>query len=392
MEWEVYRERETVKYGLIENGKIKEIGEKRSSGEAYRVIVDGKTALVAGKRIDEGMKELAVKLAKVSDDHLKEFPEREKLDDVRVFDEKIEKIDVVEILDYCERIAVYDNIATAVVEFGVLEREVVNSRGVEYNQKETTWGIVVESVYRGGSAYEYQSSRKIDFEPEEYVERAIELAKLDSMRTKIESGSYTVTFSPIAIEQLLTHALFPAFYYENVIKGRSVLAEKVGEEVFGELTVKDDPLIDWGLNSCSFDDEGVKTSRKLLVDNGVLKGFISDLKSNPENAGNGFREDYTTHPATSPSNIVLEHPERGEERGEIYVHAITGAHTANFVSGDFSVEVSSSDCNGRGIKGAMIYGNVYEVLRNISHFGREKRQVGVIVTPEITIEGIEIRM
>ncbi|MBE8539580.1 metallopeptidase TldD-related protein [Geoglobus acetivorans] len=390
--WEIYVERTVSKYATIENSKIKEIGEKTSRGEAFRVIVDGRVAMVSGSKIDDGMKELAVKLARNSQEELKEFPEKENLPRVDIFDRKVEKIGSEEIHDLCEAITSIGNISSAQIEFEVTERRITNSSGVDYSEKESAVGIVVEAVFNGGSAYEYHSSRRLDFRPEDFAERALELARMDSQRARLESGKFTVTLSPIAVDQLLSHALYPAFYYENVKKGRSLLADRVGKNVFGELTVKDDPLIPYGMGSCSFDDEGVPAKSKTLVMNGVLEGFISDLKNSPENpTGNGFRDDYSAYPTTSPSNIILEYGEKGETDG-IYVHSLIGAHTANFVSGDFSLELGNAYYGGRAVKGAMIYGNIYDLLSKISHFGREQRQVGVTLTPEIVFEGVEIKL
>ncbi|AIY91046.1 TldD/PmbA family protein [Geoglobus acetivorans] len=390
--WEIYTERTISKYAVIENSKIKEIGEKTSKGEAFRAIVDGKVAMVSGSKIDDRMKELAVKLARNSQEELKEFPEKEKLPKVEIYDREVEKISPDEIRDLCEAISAVGNISYAQIEFEVTERRLTNSSGVEYSEKESAVGIVVEAVFNGGSAYEYHSSRRLDFRPEDFAERALELARMDGQRVKLESGKYTVTLSPIAVDQLLSHALYPAFYHENVKKGRSLLADKIDKNVFGELTVKDDPLIPYGMGSCSFDDEGVPAKSKTLVMNGVLKGFISDLKNSPENpTGNGFRDDYSAYPSTSPSNIILEYGDRGEAEG-IYVHSFIGAHTANFVSGDFSLELGNAYYEGRAVKGAMIYGNIYDLLSRISHFGKDQRQVGVTLTPEIVFEGVEVKL
>ncbi len=390
--WEIYRERVISRYVVVEDSKIKLISEKEERGEALRVIVDGKVAMVSGPEITQDLAEKAIKLARVSQDVLKEFPERKGLSGVEVFDRSVEMVDAEELADHGEGIAAVGNISSAYFSVEVIEREVVNSNGVEYSERETLAGVMVEAVYDGGSAYEYHESRKMDFRPESFAERALELAKIDSRSEKIESGMYTVTLSPLAVDQLLSYALYPAFYYENISRGRSRIGEMMGEGVFGELTIVDDPLIPWGINSCSFDDEGVASRRKTLVENGVVKGHISDFKHMPENpTGNGFRDDYSSYPSTSTTNVVLDFPDRGEAEG-VYVHAFIGAHTSNFVSGDFSLELMNASIDGKGIKGAMIYGNVYELLNRISHLGRNVRQVGSTITPEIVLEEVEIKV
>ncbi|NOY10503.1 MAG: TldD/PmbA family protein [Archaeoglobi archaeon] len=391
-EWEIYREKVVTRYVVVEDSRVKMIAEKEEYGEALRVIVDGKVAMVSGRRLSDEIADMAVKLARTSQDRLSEFPERSRVNRVEVFDPSVMKTTPEELKDYGEAIASVGNISSAHFSVEYIRREIVNSNGVEVAEEESLAGVVVEAVFGSGSAYEYHESRRLDFEPEYYAERALELARIDDRAEKIDPGRYTVTLSPVAVDQLLSYALYPAFYYENIRRGRSRIGELMGKEAFGGLSITDDPLLDWGVNSCSFDDEGVASRRKVLVDGGVVRGYISDFKHLPESpTGNGFREDYSSYPSTSPTNVVLDFPERGEAEG-VYVHAFIGAHTSNFVSGDFSLELMNASIDGKGIKGAMIYGNVYDLLNRISHFGNKVRQVGSTVTPEIVLEGVEIKV
>ena len=389
--WEIYEERIRSRYVVLEDGKIKIIGEKYDSGKALRVIKNGRCAMVSGKVIDNMMMERAVKIARISEERLDDFPARKRLNRPRVYGVRLDDFDESRMKDIGEAMET-EGVSSAYFSVEEIVRRIENSSGVDYEEKESYAGVIVEAVVDGGNAYEYCESRRFDFDPEDFVERAIELAIIDSRAEKVESGKYTVTLSPIAVDQLLTFSLYPAFYRENIKKGRSVLADLMGEKVMGELTLIDDPVIDYGINSCSFDDEGVRTEKKVLVERGVIKGSISDLIHSDGNpTGNGFREDYSSYPAISPTNVVLDFPETGEAEG-VYVHAFTGAHTANFVSGDFSLKLMNASIDGKGIKGAMIYGNVYEFLKKISHIGKEVRQIGYTITPEIVLEGIEIKI
>ncbi len=390
-EWEIYEEIIKTRYVSIENGRIKVIGEKNESGKALRVIKNGRTAMVSGKEIDKDLIEKAIKIAKVSEERLENFPEIDKLNDVKVYGVNFDDFDESKIRDIGESLEI-ENISSGYFYLEEILRKIENSNGVNYEEKESYVGVFVEAVVDKGNAYEFHESRRFDFEPDKYAERAIEFAVIDSKAEKIDGGKYTITLSPIAVDQLLTFSFYPAFYRENIVKGRSLLSGFMGKEVLGDLTITDDPEIDYGINSCSFDDEGVRTEKKVLVEKGTIIGDLSDLiysEGNP--TGNGFREDYTSYPTTSPTNIVLDFPDKGEAEG-IYVHAFIGAHTSNFVSGDFSLELMNATIDGKGIKGAMIYGNVYEFLRNISHFGKNTRQVGNTITPEIVIEDVEIKI
>lgn len=50
------------------------------------------------------------------------------------------------------------------------------------------------------------------------------------------------------------------------------------------------------------------------------------------------------------------------------IHNIIGAHTANFISGDFSVETLNAEFKGKAVKGAMIYGNIFDLLGKVQGF------------------------
>ncbi len=389
--WEIYKERVRSRVVVVEDSKLKVLSEKIEQGEALRVIVDGRVAMVSGRRIDDNLVRQAINLAKVSQNELSEFPSPEKLDKVMIYDKRVEKLDADALKDVGESIAGVGSISSSQFSVEVIEREITNSEGVEYEERETSVSVFVEAVFKNGSAYEHHESRKFDFSPEEYAERALNLAKIDSRAEKIETKAYEVTLSPIAVDQLLSNALYPAFYFENIKRGRSMIGQLLGKDVFGELTITDDPLIHWGVNSCSFDDEGVRARKTTLVERGVVKAYISDLNHSPDVlTGNGFRENIASYPSTNPTNILLEHKEKGE-RSELYIHAFIGAHTSNFVSGEFSLKLMNASIDGKGIKGAMIYGNVYELLSKISHFAGKERQVGYTISPEVVIGDVVVK-
>ena len=382
MKWEIYKERVFIKEVTVENGKIKLISEKTDEGVGIRVISNGRVGFASGSD-EERIMEKALELSKISEESLKNFAFPEKIKKVETFDRRVEQIDESDLKDFGEILA-QDNVASAQFSVEIVEREIRNSNGVDLRERESYVSVMVEAVYDGGSAYEFQEDRKL-FDPEPFVERSLELAKIDSRAEKIESGFYTVTLSPIAIDQLLSNALYPAFYYENIKRGRSRINEI---KEFSKVSLIDNPLIDFGLNSCSFDDEGVASKETTLVEKGVAKGYLSDLKGEIK-TGNGFRDGYDSYPSISPTNIVIEFEEKGEPEG-IYIHSFIGSHTSNYVSGDFSVEIMNAVHDGKGIKGAMIYGNIYEFLDKISHVGKEKRQIGFTLTPEIVFENVRI--
>ncbi len=75
--------------------------------------------------------------------------------------------------------------------------------------------------------------------------------------------------------------------------------------------------------------------------------------------------------------------------------SVIGAHTANPISGDFSVEARNSFLIKNGeisspIKSMMISGNIFDVLRNINGLGKDKRKVGNIITPTVRVSRMRV--
>jgi PmbA protein len=401
-DWEIYLERYSIASGIIEKGKIKGIKREDEETAAIRVIVNGKVGFASG-RISESLVEAAIKVARISEERMGEFPsERVRNYADGIFDSYLKtpsashvREALTLIINSCLETGA--NPAFGAVELAWVERSVLNSSGIHVSEEETYSSGFIEAVYRESSAYEMDETRYFDTTDFEFIgRRAGELAKMADERVKPDSGSYELVLSPIATQQLLNFSLYPAFRADNVARKRSILAGKIGEEIFGELTVYDDGKLSYGLNTVSFDDEGVETQTTALVDEGVLESYITDFRFaaelGVEVTGNGFREEITEYPQPSPTNVVLIHPEVGEwSESCLYVHSLIGAHTSNPVSGDFSVEINVGFIDGKGVRGGMIYGNVYELLREIEYIAEDIRQIENTITGSVCFGKVKIK-
>ena len=401
-EWEIYTERYSTASGIVEKGRIKGIKRESERTGAVRVIVDGKVGFASGT-LSESLVDAAIKVARISEERMGEFPsERVRNYAEGIFDPYLRtptashvREALTLVINSCLETGA--NPAFGAVEIGWVERMIVNSSGIHVSEEETYSSGFLEAVYRESSAYEMDETRYFDTTDFEFIgRRAGELAKMADERVKPESGEYELVLSPIATQQLLNFSLYPAFRADNVARQRSILAGRIGEEIFGELTIYDDGKLSYGLNTVSFDDEGVETQITALVDEGVLESYITDFRFaaelGMEVTGNGFREEITEYPQPSPTNVVLIHPEVDEwDDGCIYVHSLIGAHTSNPVSGDFSVEINVGFLDGKGVRGGMIYGNVYDFLREIEYIAEDIRQIENTVTGSVCFGKVKIK-
>ena len=214
---------------------------------------------------------------------------------------------------------------------------------------------------------------------------------------RAESGTFDVLLKPLAVAELLDYTLLPAFAADNVQKGRSTLAGRLGEKISAEsLVIADDGLLPGGMDSSAFDGEGVPSQRTVLIDKGILRGYLYDSytagKEGVPSTGNAVRSGYTGVPSVGSRNLIVGSSEPqdllAETKGYL-VNGLIGAHTANPISGDFSVEAKNAFLIAPGeeakpIRSLMLAGNFFELLKDVE-IGRDVRAIGAIVTPTIKV-------
>lgn len=203
---------------------------------------------------------------------------------------------------------------------------------------------------------------------------------------RIRGGMMPVVLSSSAGGTMVHEAIGHGLEGDLVSQGMSVYRGRVGEEVASPLvTIVDDPTIPDARGSYPFDDEGVPSRRTLLVEKGVLKGFLMDrltaMKEGGESTGNGRRESYQHRPIVRMSNTLIlpgetppEEIVRSADEGLFVVKM--GGGQVNTVTGDFVFEVSEGYRIEKGevtapVRGATLTGNGPEILKRISLVGND---------------------
>lgn len=390
MEWEVFREKVVGFAAEIESGRMKILSKRSHESYAVRVIENGRLGFSSGKDPKKLMEE-ARKVARISEERLKSFPVEKPVKVEGIYDRRFEEISRDFIAEECEVLlnsVEKAKVANAVISHEIVEVELKNSLGAELFEKSTFSFFSIETVCDEGSGYAQTASRKLELEIEETSRYAEELAVVASKAKKIEPGYYDVVLMPHAIQQLFSSTLYPSLSAENVARGRSSLSRGT---FLGNVRIIDDATLSGGLFSYSFDDEGVAARRKVLVDGEVLR-FYSDWKNSEQfgTTGNGLRMSVDSYPMPLPSNLIIEVEGKESKDSALVVHSIIGAHTANAVNGDFSVECLNAEIEGSGVKGAMIYGNVFELLKKISGACGERVQAENTIAPPIKFKKVRV--
>jgi PmbA protein len=384
-------------------------------GLGIRVIKDNRQGFAFTSNMDQ-IKETSLKaventkLTKADDNYA--FAEVEKVNDVKkVYDKKFDDLNVDESVEFLKNaIAVASDDGCEVTGAGFSASGgrslIVNSNGVSIEDAGTGFGlglsVIMQEEGKIATAYNSESSRFFDLDGEKIASEVCSLAK-SSLDTKpVETGDYSVVLDYYAAVGLL-QTFIGAFDGENVSRGRSILKDKLGEKIANpNLTITDNPLMDKGLLSSKCDGEGSVSKKTDLVKDGTLNSFIYDIyTANTEGVkttSNGMRGSYMSTPMISPSNLEFKFSEMKKlseiDRG-VLTTSVLGAHTANPISGDFSVEASNAFKINNGeltepISKAMISGNIFELMKTIEGVESEIKQYGQYIIPKLLVHNLRV--
>ena len=285
----------------------------------------------------------------------------------------------------------------------------VNSAGRSGIARESKYAAWVESVAEEGSEGQtgsgYGFSRRFDaLQPSsvagEAAHKAVRMLGARGLRT----GRYPAILENSASAELL-EVLAPSFLASNVAKGRSVLAGLLGKAIASPVVrISDDPLDASGSGAAAFDGEGTPCRGNVLVEGGVLKGYLADAfwgrKLGTGTTGSSRRMSTKTPPAVGISNLRIDpggkSPEqmRREMGTGILITEFLGIHTADGVSGDFSVGAAGIRFEGgeerEPVRGFAVSGNVLTLLSKVVDAGSDFRWFGNVGSPSLSVSEIEV--
>ncbi|WP_456472468.1 TldD/PmbA family protein [Methanocaldococcus sp.] len=389
---EIFIERYSSLEVELDGNSFDSFEKRKGFGVGIRVKKGDKVGFAYSKSLDEDLIYDAMK--NLVEDKI-EFSHPSKYKNPIVYSKKVENLSEEDLTKYLLELKnnTIGTILSGLVGKGVGEVRIINSYGLDVSERFSLFSAGISTLYEGETSHEYQT--KIDvFDMEEIYNRVNETAKRSVNGKKI-SYKGDIILSPKALNSLLA-PLKLAFNAENVQRGRSVLKDKIGEEVFSEeITIMDSGVLDYGLGSSKFDGEGTAKRETVLVEEGVLKNYLYDikraLKENKESTGNASRS-YNSLPSISTNNFIIsEGKEEIDNINEfVYIDNVIGSHTANMITGDFSVEIQNSYLYKNGeviaIKKGLFSGNIFNLFKEaIPLKGAEQR--GKLISPPILVKG-----
>lgn len=401
---EVYATETTKKVCSASDNQIESVEENENLMFGIRVLKDNKVGFAStsdtGNIFETARK--AVKLAKISQNSLMSFPVKNRFPDVQgIYDDELGEMsseNMVSELGRCME-NVGSNVTDAKINVSNSRRYILNSSDVRGSESRTMKTAYFNLSKEGISRYSFDLSTQ-NFDAGNVASEAKDVLQRSMNRTSINKGSYDIILTPFAQRQIISGLLFPPFDSERVQNGNSMLEGRMEEQVFSEaVSIVDDGRLIQGNGTRSFDREGTGSKRTVLVDDGVLKNYLYDVKraerAGRESTGNAGG-DASSLPNITPTNFVLngDEGELNDENPKLVIRSVTGVHTADTTSGDYALNINTGFLRHKGeekgIKSGVMKGNIFELFKNFSHFYGERKKVGKVVTRPAVFRDQEI--
>jgi len=409
-------EKTTVEY---EANQLKNCSVAETKGTAVRVIRKGLLGFAASSD-ETAMDKLAahaLESATFGDKAQFSFPDTKLAPIVRTFDKVVADLSIGRLAEIGQEIL--DLVLTVEPEARCnisLERAIVSASirnqkdlDVTFKTSPLSFGLEIDRIEGDDVLIVFDQFGTTVWEKDymDFAHRLVEKLIKARTITSIKPGTMPVLFAPSGTLALVL-PLSQGLNGKEVYKGTSPLAGKIGEKIFDEkISMVDDGTIDGKFASSSYDDEGVPRRCNSLIEKGVLKSFIYDLKtaaqSGVESTGNASRGLFNP-PEPSGTNLVIQPGKTslkdilaGMDNG-IIVEDLLGIGQGNIISGAFSnplalaFKVEKGEIVGR-VKDLSIAGNIYDLLKNVDAVSKETQWVystvcaPYILMPEMNVSG-----
>lgn len=284
----------------------------------------------------------------------------------------------------------------------------LNSRGLRKRLRRVTFGFFVAAVVAGKTGllnvYEGTGGTNSEFSVHALADKIIGKIKDAKKEVFLPTKKMTAVFTPKACFSFLEPFKL-AVNGKTVQKGISPLCGRVGEKLASpRLTFYDDPTLQEGLHVTPFDGEGSATGRTILLEKGVLKSYLLDLKTASKlklsSTGSAVRS-FNSLPHPGATHFVVEKGDISfknmisKTKEGVLVDQLIG-WAANPLAGEFSANVElgfsvkDGEICGR-VKDVMVSGNIYECLSESRVLGisRERELVfGSTLCPYLWLDGM----
>ncbi|HHX51836.1 MAG TPA: TldD/PmbA family protein, partial [Clostridia bacterium] len=383
----------------VRNGEVDTLKDAREHGIGIRVLVGNRLGYAYTSDLSPHVLETALDQAmanaeKTTPDPFHGLPSPgQSYEQLEIYDEEIGRVPVEEKIDLARslesaargfdpRVKITESCTYQDAEYEVI---LVNSRGISQSYRGAYCGafvyVVAEDAGDTQTGFGLQFRLKFkDLIPAQVGREAGWKAVRMLGAKSIKTQKAPVIFDPYVASGFLG-VLAPALSAEAIQKGKSFFAGRLNSQVFSPLvTLIDDGAMENAVLSAPFDGEGMKTGKTTLIAQGTLQGYLHNTytaaKDGVVSTGNAIRGSFKSTPEVGTTNFYIQKGTTEKEkliqeidRG-LYITEVMGMHTANPISGDFSVGAAGIWIeNGElttPVRGVAIAGNLLAVFKNVN--------------------------
>ena len=424
-EYEVYYvDRESLSISVYKE-EVEKYNLNNSAGLSFRGKFGDRIGYSYTEILDEDAIEMLVKKAKenvlaIENNDIQFIYEGDKeYKEISTYHEELEDIPADKLINiaismekeakkYCNKVESFSGCS---VSYSSGKYGIINSKGLNLSNKSNLLTAYVVPIVKDldkmydGCGYVVAKSLN-DVKPDKIAKMGVDEALSKIGGTSIASGNYKVIINNEAMVSLLS-TFAGIFSGDEVQKGLSLLKDKEGEIIAADIVnLVDDPHLEDGLASVSFDDEGVATLKTYLIKNGKLNSLLHNLKTankaGVKSTGNGFKSSYASPISVSPTNFYiepginsLEEMTKKINKGLI-ITDFAGLHSgANSITGDFSLAAKGfyieDGIKTHPVEQITVAGNFFTLLNNIEEIGSDlKFPMSSVGSPSIVIKELSI--
>ena len=339
----------------------------------------------------------AYKKVKTYNKALSELPVDKKIEIAKAIEAKVRELDsrIVEV----EGVEYIENEESVTIQ---------NSKGLKLNQKSNYCIIYASAVAKENdqvkSGYDMYFSGSLDgLNIEEFSKNVVKDTVEQLGGEACDTGEYKVVLDQKVVASLL-HAYLSNAAATSVQKNSSLFIGKLNKQIASKkLTVEELPF-EKTVFARTFDDEGVPTQPKKIIDKGNLTTYIYSLtsaaKEKRESTGNGFRSGAVVHENFTLLSIKpgkLSQEELFEKVGNgVYITSVSGLHAGlNEMSGNFSLQSSGflikDGKKDRGLDMVTLSGNLTNLFMNVEYVGCDVKLLPqAIKCPSLVIKSLNV--
>lgn len=391
-----------------------------SSAVSIRAILsDGRQGMACGTGLDE---KNVLFLTKMSVENAKLSPPKEDIylcnkyevaNELSFFDKKITALTAKEQKDFCNFLThkakeekKIVSVRSSGFSYGTSSSLLANTLGFSAWEDSTYAQAGLSLIAQDGISPEMSSYGKgalslNDINLEQIATRAV-TDVISSLNPRgIKTGRYDVVIEEEAAADLIGF-LGELFCASDVHKGKSMMAGKLGKQIASScVTLIDSAIIPWAFGSSNFDAEGCPTGQTTLIKDGIASSYLYNMeyaaKDKVKSTGNACRS-FGTLVDIATNNLVLQpgaktKSELIKELGNgFYVTEFMGLHTADPISGNFSLGIKgrfieNGELTGAG-SGATMAGNFADLWNQIVAVSSKSVWCGSVSSPALVLKGV----